>query len=73
MFNIREGITRADDKLPKRFWEPEPDGPAKGKAAFASKEDFESALEKYYELRGWDMNGVPTDESLKRLRLKRLQ
>jgi aldehyde:ferredoxin oxidoreductase len=72
MFNIREGVTRADDKLPRRFWEPEPSGPAKGKAAFTDQKDFETALEKYYELRGWDNKGTPTDETLKRLRLKRL-
>jgi len=72
LFNIREGISRVDDRLPKRFWEPEADGPAEGKKAFTDERDFETALEKYYSMRGWDSNGVPTTDTLKQLGLKPL-
>jgi aldehyde:ferredoxin oxidoreductase len=69
LFNLREGISREDDCLPPRFWQPEPNGPAKGMAAFMSQQDFSSALERFYGLRGWDVNGVPTEETLERLGL----
>jgi aldehyde:ferredoxin oxidoreductase len=72
MFNLREGIARKDDSLPPRFWEPEPNGPAKGMAAFMSQEDFSSALERFYELRGWDTNGIPKAATVDILGLREL-
>lgn len=68
-FNAREGFTRKDDILPERMFIPMPDGPNAG--VKISKEDFELALEKYYELAGWDKKtGNPTEETLKRLGLE---
>jgi len=32
-------------------------------------EEFETMLSRYYRLRGWDENGVPTPETLRRLEL----
>jgi aldehyde:ferredoxin oxidoreductase len=55
-FNLREGITKADDTLPKRFFE-EPIGP-EGK--ILKREDFEKMLGDYYRLRGWSSEGVPS-------------
>lgn len=72
LFNIREGLTRNDDTLPARFWEEETDGPAKGMKAFLNREDFEKSLDRFYELRGWDKNGVPTEETIKSLGLSSL-
>lgn len=69
MFNIREGAGRKDDQLPPRFWEPEPDGPAKGMKAFVNREDFEKSLDEFYELREWDNQGIPTQSTLKKLNL----
>ena len=64
-FNIREGLTRADDTLPKRLLEePLPEGPAKGHVV-----NLEPLLEAYYKFRGWDKNGKPTPEKLKELGL----
>ena len=64
-FNIREGLTRADDTLPKRLLEdPLPDGPAEGQTV-----DLEPMLNAYYHYRGWDKNGRPTIETLDRLGL----
>ncbi len=54
-FNVREGFTRADDTLPRRFLEePMPDGPSKG-----SRIELESMLDEYYKLMEWDEQGIP--------------
>jgi aldehyde:ferredoxin oxidoreductase len=64
-FNIREGLTRADDTLPKRLLEePLPEGPAKGHVV-----NLGPLLDAYYKFRGWDKNGKPTPEKLKELEL----
>ncbi len=67
MFNAREGITRADDRLPDRFTkEPMPEGPGKGQVV-----NLEPMLNDYYRLRGWDLEtGLPTKETIKRLSLE---
>ena len=54
-FNLREGITRADDTLPRRFFE-EPLGE---EGNVLKKKDFEKMLSDYYRLRGWSEEGVP--------------
>jgi aldehyde:ferredoxin oxidoreductase len=53
-FNIREGLTRDDDSLPRRFFE-EPIEEGK----IMKREDFERLLGEYYDLRGWDSMGIP--------------
>lgn len=67
IFNMREGITRADDTLPKRMQEePLPAGPAKGELV-----NLPPLLDTYYEYRGWDKNtGKPTAEKLRELGLE---
>lgn len=66
-FNIREGMTRADDTLPKRLLEePLPEGPAKGHV-----NNLAILLDPYYEVRGWDKKtGKPTPEKLRELGLE---
>lgn len=65
VYNVREGITRADDTLPARLLnEPLPEGPAKGEVV-----NLEPLLDAYYGYRGWDNNGKPTQEKLKELGL----
>ncbi|CAD7771760.1 MAG: putative oxidoreductase YdhV [Candidatus Methanoperedenaceae archaeon GB50] len=67
-FNCREGISRKDDQLPLRaLKEGLPSGVAQGCKAFISEEDKEQCLDEYYQLRGWDKNGIPKRETLKRL------
>ena len=34
-----------------------------------TREDFGKLLDSYYALRGWDNNGIPTKETLKKLGL----
>jgi aldehyde:ferredoxin oxidoreductase len=62
-FNVREGISRKDDMLPERFFEePLPEGPSKGMVV--NKEKFMAMLDEYYDLMGWDRNGIPTKAKL---------
>jgi len=64
-FNLEAGITAADDTLPPRLLnEPAQTGPAKG---LANK--LGEMLPKYYEVRGWSADGVPTEQTLSRLAL----
>ena len=64
-FNLAAGLTAADDTLPKRLLkEAAQTGPAKGNV-----NRLHEMLPKYYEIRGWDTQGVPTDETRQRLSL----
>jgi len=65
-YNVLHGITRADDRLPRRFIEePSPSGNAEGQVI-----DLEPMLDEYYQLRGWDLEtGWPTAEKLRELGL----
>jgi len=65
MYNYRLGITRKDDFLPPRLLTSDrKEGGAKGSLPHLGK-----MLNKYYELRGWSEDGVPTPEKLKKLSL----
>ncbi len=64
-FNLAAGFTAKDDDLPPRLkTEPAKTGPAKGLVNGIDKMKPE-----YYKVRGWDANGVPTQETLSRLGL----
>lgn len=65
-YDAIHGITRADDRLPRRFTEePSPSAGARGQIAHA-----EEMLDEYYALRGWDKKlGWPTTATLDRLGL----
>jgi len=66
-FNVREGISREEDRLPKRFFEPVATGPAKGQAV----KNLDGMLDEYYESSGWDTGtGVPTRKKLEELGLQ---
>jgi len=66
---VKDGITRKDDTLPKRYFEePVPEGPAQGE--IISRKGFNRMLDEYYRLHGWDKNGIPKMENLKRLGLQ---
>ncbi|MGB0659643.1 MAG: aldehyde ferredoxin oxidoreductase family protein [Mangrovicoccus sp.] len=63
VFNNRAGFTAADDKLPERLMkDAAKTGPAEGRVA-----DLNIMLPEYYNLRGWTVDGVPTNETLERL------
>jgi aldehyde:ferredoxin oxidoreductase len=66
LFNIREGLTAADDKLPNRFFQPKRNGVLSTK--FYDPEQLETAKSYYYTLMGWDAKtGIPTPEKLQEL------
>jgi aldehyde:ferredoxin oxidoreductase len=67
MFNVREGMSRKDDTLPKRLSESLPEGATAG--SVITKEDLDKMLDEYYAFRNWDSNGIPTEEKLKALGL----
>ena len=64
-FNLAAGITAKDDTLPARLLkEAAKTGPAKGKV-----NNLQEMLPKYYEVRGWTKDGVPSSETRQRLGL----
>jgi aldehyde:ferredoxin oxidoreductase len=60
--NCREGISRKDDTLPDRFLK-------EGREEDLHKRTvpLEKMLDKYYRLRGYDANGIPTVDTLEKL------
>jgi aldehyde:ferredoxin oxidoreductase len=65
-FNAREGFGRKDDKLPKKFFKQlQGSGPTAGIAL--THQEVDSAIDHYYQLAGFNEDGVPTIESLKKL------
>jgi aldehyde:ferredoxin oxidoreductase len=57
-----------DDDNPPRFYEPLPTGPYKGRTV--KKKVFEEEKNEYYEAVGWDKNGLPKPETLRKLGLE---
>ncbi len=69
LFNVREGVRRAQDVLPwKVMHEPIPDGPSAG--MHCPPAELAAMLDEYYALRGWDTDGVPTAARLATLGLR---
>lgn len=65
LFNLAAGFSSADDTLPKRLLEePMKGGPHKGQV---NKLDI--MLPEYYQLRGWNEHGVPSDSKKEELGL----
>jgi len=67
-FNIREGFTAADDTLPDRLFEELSFGQRKGFKI--DRQQFDTALQLYYEMMGWNRNtGIPDSAKLHELDL----
>jgi len=65
-FNVREGFGRKQDTLPRRILtEPLHTREAPGEGQLVSRQD--EFLDKYYGLRGWTKEGIPTAEKLNEL------
>jgi len=65
VFNAREGLGRKDDRLPKKFLKAlKGTGPTAGFALH--QDEFETALNTYYKLAGFNSDGAPTSETLKK-------
>jgi aldehyde:ferredoxin oxidoreductase len=68
-YGLRMGMDRKDDVLIGKWaTEPVPNGPYKGE--MIDPEKWQIMLDEYYQLRGWDKNGIPTPERLKKLGLE---
>jgi aldehyde:ferredoxin oxidoreductase len=68
LFNLKAGLSGKDDTLPPRILhEGIPEGPAKGMVG-----RLHEMLPRYYELRGWDRQGVPTPAKLQELEMEEL-
>lgn len=68
LFNVREGFDRKDDTLPNRFFEPLETGILTG--VKLDREQFEKALDTYYEMMGWDIaTGIPREARLVQLNI----
>ena len=63
--NCKFGISAANDKLPKRLTDvpQDPGNPT-------TKVPLETMKKTYYAARGWDKNGIPTESTLRRLKIK---
>jgi len=71
-FWVREvdDFGRAYDLPPGRVYEAVPSGPAKGMRM--TEEKVNRMLDEYYELRGWNQNGIPTEKKLRELGLEKI-
>ncbi|MCH7989320.1 MAG: aldehyde ferredoxin oxidoreductase family protein [Planctomycetes bacterium] len=68
LWNLRAGLTKADDNLPKRLLtESHKSGPSAGVTV-----NLDAMLPVYYSERGWDEEGVPSQEKLAELGLASL-
>ena len=67
-FNVIKGIRRKDDTLPKRLFGMEiPGGLFKGEKI--DRQKFNKMIDEYYQLRGWDEDGIPTKETFNKFGL----
>ncbi len=62
--NTREGISKKDDTLPKRFLNETRACDSENKTVPLSK-----MIDKYYKVRGFDSDGIPTEKLLKKLEI----
>jgi aldehyde:ferredoxin oxidoreductase len=82
LYNVRHGFSRADDHLPARFttepaplydYQHDPETHALTRSAeplrYGLLHDFEAMLDRYYTLRGWDLQGRPEAGTMQRLDL----
>jgi aldehyde:ferredoxin oxidoreductase len=65
VFNVREGFTWKDDRLPQRIMQPKLNGALSNSRIDA--EDLEAAKQIYYKMAGWNEEGLPTSEKLEEL------
>jgi aldehyde:ferredoxin oxidoreductase len=70
LFNIREGLTREHDWLVDPYFdEPTPIGLPVVRGKCLDREKFKQMIDEYYELHGWNEDGVPCPETLEKLGL----
>jgi len=62
LINLRDGYGAKTDVLPKKMYQTAKEGFRAGKHI-----PFDQLMKEYYEVRGWDEDGVPTKKTLKML------
>ena len=67
LLNVRDGMSRKDDSVSPKLLIPAAVGGRAFKAP--TMEEFNKMMDDYYEMRGWDKNGIPTAEKLEELSL----
>ncbi len=67
LFNIREGLTKEDDWLPERFFQPHTSGALNSTSIKPNK--LKNAITTYYKMMGWDEEGIPLKSRLAELEL----
>jgi aldehyde:ferredoxin oxidoreductase len=66
-FNLREGLTKEQDTLPKRFFKERlKEGRSRDRVA-----DLGQLMKDYYFVQGWDADGIPTEKKLRELGIYR--
>lgn len=68
-FNVRQGLRRRDDMIPER-WIKDPLATGVSQGKVVPEAEFNQMLDRYYELRGWDEDGVPKPEKFRELGLE---
>jgi aldehyde:ferredoxin oxidoreductase len=69
-FNMKQGLTKDDDWLPKRMFKEVESGPKMGRRV--DETDLREAISLYYGMMGWDSNGIPSPAKLHELGLSDL-
>lgn len=69
LFNLRHGLTAADDCLPQMFFEPEYN-PADGDSL--SRGRLNQLVQAFYKSMGWDAKGCPLPNTLQQMQLENL-
>lgn len=64
--NVREGMGRRDDTLPRPFFV---EGESPWGPIGVNEVKFQAMLDEYYSFRGWDQEGIPTRRKLEELGL----
>jgi len=69
LFNNKVGVSRDTDTLPRRFIREAVE--YEGNQHRVTEEEINRMLDAYYELRGWDENGIPKKETIEKLKLSK--
>ena len=67
LLNVRDGMSRKDDTVPPKMLQAAAVGGRAFKAPTVA--EFNTMLDDYYKIRGWDNNGIPKAETLEKLGL----
>ncbi|ADC65386.1 Aldehyde ferredoxin oxidoreductase [Ferroglobus placidus DSM 10642] len=72
LFNLMNGMSKKDDYPYERYFkEPAPRGLPFMRGRKLDRDKYEMMLQEYYKQHGWDENGVPKEETLKRLGIEK--